>query len=305
MNKFNVILKKKESEKSKLEQKISTLSERASIHNFKSDYIGCKNCGSKLKISLVKGENCPLCENTLINANASFKLFELRKAVSDINQDIKSLNYLIYYESAFAEGKLVSLTDKKLIECLERLGLDLYPKEFTEIMSELAKRYNDSNEKINAYYATNPANNEIVVICRDFNHSKKYFSAWYDILTFKPNGSGKMELVNIKKLSGTTYSSFSIEGIEWNAKRNVYVIKASSYMAFEAYSKCDDKCVGVFEYYSSTNSLISHPFIFIDRISERDYGDPYEQSIKLGAFEYKVLKNKPSLEAAYKLSLSM
>lgn len=36
-----------------------------SIHNRKSTYIGCPECGSKLYLGYIKGEKCPLCNTDL------------------------------------------------------------------------------------------------------------------------------------------------------------------------------------------------------------------------------------------------
>jgi hypothetical protein len=36
-----------------------------SIHTLKADYIGCPNCGSRLRKDLLKGESCPLCRYDL------------------------------------------------------------------------------------------------------------------------------------------------------------------------------------------------------------------------------------------------
>lgn len=67
-----------------------------SIHTFKSVYIGCRCCGSKLKIDLVPGETCPLCSTDLRSPSIledlkalEDKFFNAKKEVATVALAIK------------------------------------------------------------------------------------------------------------------------------------------------------------------------------------------------------------------------
>lgn len=59
-----------------------------SIHSFKSEYVGCKNCGSKLKISLVKGEVCPLCRKDLRSSTTLETLARYKNKDTELNKKL-------------------------------------------------------------------------------------------------------------------------------------------------------------------------------------------------------------------------
>ena len=59
-----------------------------SIHNLKSEYIGCKQCGSKLKLKLIHGDICPLCYNDLRSKTTVQKLKEYSIAMNNIQEEI-------------------------------------------------------------------------------------------------------------------------------------------------------------------------------------------------------------------------
>ena len=61
-----------------------------SVHKQKSEFIGCRDCGSKLRNSRFKAERCPVCgsdlrSSTTLNRIASFdaRIEELFKKISD------------------------------------------------------------------------------------------------------------------------------------------------------------------------------------------------------------------------------
>ena len=68
-----------------LTENYSRVSKTSSIHNRKSEYIGCPNCGSSLKLSLVSGENCPLCKTDLRSATNRAKLESILGRINVLN----------------------------------------------------------------------------------------------------------------------------------------------------------------------------------------------------------------------------
>lgn len=67
-----------------------------SIHTFRSVYIGCRCCGSKLKIDLVPEEKCPLCSTDLRSPSIledlktlEGKCIKAKKEMANIAMNIK------------------------------------------------------------------------------------------------------------------------------------------------------------------------------------------------------------------------
>ena len=69
-------------------QKRDSYIEAHSIHKRTSKYIGCPECGSKLYLSYVRGEKCPLCHTDLRPATVIKKIrWYDTKAVESLKKD--------------------------------------------------------------------------------------------------------------------------------------------------------------------------------------------------------------------------
>lgn len=52
----------------------------------KSEYVGCKECGSKLKRSLLKQARCPLCGSSLLSNTMQSRINGAKKRLESINE---------------------------------------------------------------------------------------------------------------------------------------------------------------------------------------------------------------------------
>ena len=78
------------------------------IHTFKSQFIGCKECGSKLSISHMRGNSCPLCStdlrsettlNTIKSYEEKIKTLQKQELTERKKQASKSpLKWLVKFE---------------------------------------------------------------------------------------------------------------------------------------------------------------------------------------------------------------
>lgn len=76
----------------KLDEKIITYQNKHSIKNLQSEFIGCKNCNSRLARRLLISEDCPVCHNDLRNkttVETLRKYAEKRKKLSKELFDIR------------------------------------------------------------------------------------------------------------------------------------------------------------------------------------------------------------------------
>ena len=60
-----------------------------SVSSFKADYVGCPECGSKLKRALLKGESCPLCRAELRSKTTVDTLTRYENNILDLQKQIK------------------------------------------------------------------------------------------------------------------------------------------------------------------------------------------------------------------------
>lgn len=65
------------------------------INNFKSAYISCKTCNSKISIKYMKLDHksshcCPVCGASFINATLNKKISSLEEKISKLNEKIKN-----------------------------------------------------------------------------------------------------------------------------------------------------------------------------------------------------------------------
>lgn len=250
-----------------------------SIHNFKSEYIGCKNCGSKLKISLISGEQCPLCSNDLRNPDVSAHILDLNVKISALKKDIQVNEVMLYRLKEESTGHWS--VDKSLIQ------------------TELSKKISGY---LNIYYANLFAGAEacvvkdrIVVVSKDYVYDKTRTDRKYDIFVFDLDGNYRG-----KKLVAFTSpsSDLSIRCV-FGKGDNLY-IELSSYVKFDDYSKCDDECIGykIFSIIQNATgednvSLVeTTPFIFKKRTSERGYSNPYPQKYHFASGDHYVFDRK-------------
>lgn len=61
-----------------------------SISSFKVEYIGCPNCGSKLKRTLLRGERCPLCNTELRSKTTMETLERYENNIKDLMQKLRA-----------------------------------------------------------------------------------------------------------------------------------------------------------------------------------------------------------------------
>lgn len=59
-----------------------------SVSAAKAAYIGCPNCGSRLKKELLRSEHCPLCRTDLRSDATINKLNELQEKINELNMKI-------------------------------------------------------------------------------------------------------------------------------------------------------------------------------------------------------------------------
>ncbi len=61
-----------------------------SIASFKAEYVGCPECGSKLKRELLRGNSCPLCKAELRSKTTMDTLKRYDGNISDLQKEIKA-----------------------------------------------------------------------------------------------------------------------------------------------------------------------------------------------------------------------
>lgn len=94
---FKEIKIKKSKKQMELENKISELTKEFNKRNsipyattVKSEYIGCKSCGSKLASKYIQNTNkCPLCHNDLRSPTTLSSLGKLMAKISDNKKNLK------------------------------------------------------------------------------------------------------------------------------------------------------------------------------------------------------------------------
>lgn len=76
--------------------KLQTYSDAHAVSTFKAEFVGCPECGSKLKRELLKGNSCPLCNaelrgKTTIDTIERYKtnIRELRKEIKEENRKLE------------------------------------------------------------------------------------------------------------------------------------------------------------------------------------------------------------------------
>ena len=60
-----------------------------SVSSFKAEYIGCPNCGSKLKKSLLRTDSCPLCRTELRSKTTIETIQRYKENIKKLNTQIR------------------------------------------------------------------------------------------------------------------------------------------------------------------------------------------------------------------------
>ena len=60
------------------------------VSAFKAEYVGCPECGSKLKRTLLKGNSCPLCHTEMRSKTTMETLQRYDSNIKDLQQKIKA-----------------------------------------------------------------------------------------------------------------------------------------------------------------------------------------------------------------------
>ena len=71
------------------EDKLSAYEKAHSIKSFKSDYVGCKQCGSKLRISYMRNDICPVCRHDLRSETTLNTIKGYRTKINDLNKKLQ------------------------------------------------------------------------------------------------------------------------------------------------------------------------------------------------------------------------
>ena len=90
--------------KDKLEEAAEELKKTSSPYysssTVKSKFIGCKHCGSKLAVSYIKGNTCPLCGEDLRPESELKRVARLKDKVKKLKENIKTIenrNFELYW----------------------------------------------------------------------------------------------------------------------------------------------------------------------------------------------------------------
>lgn len=96
IEKLKTMLNEAEQRYGKYNFQLEKFNNEHSIHTFRSVYIGCRCCGSKLKIDLVPEEKCPLCSTDLRSPSIledlktlESKCIKAKKEIANIAMNIK------------------------------------------------------------------------------------------------------------------------------------------------------------------------------------------------------------------------
>lgn len=72
------------------QEKRVTYAQAHAVSAFKAEYIGCPECGSKLKRALLKGNSCPLCHTEMRSKTTMEALQRYDANIKDLQQKIKA-----------------------------------------------------------------------------------------------------------------------------------------------------------------------------------------------------------------------
>lgn len=244
----------------KMEQRLAKLIEQRiayeklhSIHEFKSDYIGCKKCGSKLKISYIYGESCPLCHNELRSQSTIDAISNYSKKISALSSAIKLEGDPVRRKGIGSEYEINVRDDEKdpVKDKIKEYLIGVYGDEFK--FSYGAK-----------------SENNILMISQDWIYSKTYTGAKYDAYLF--DEKGRILLTYKSFITGSSQSSFFVDDVDFDETNFRVYVRSHLHER----SKCDDeyKAVWLVDFDTHSIRLTKNPFVFTERWSEH-YGSIY------------------------------
>lgn len=72
------------------EEKYQVYSSKHSVQTFKSEFVGCKKCGSKLKRELLFSEFCPLCKTDLRSKTTVDTLQRYKAKIKQLTKELQA-----------------------------------------------------------------------------------------------------------------------------------------------------------------------------------------------------------------------
>lgn len=141
------------------------------------------------------------------------------------------------------------------------------------------------------------SDDRIVVITKDFNYENGHFTpAYYDLHIFK-NGQDPVTKKHV--LSGDAYNVFFIDEITNDSGEEIGV-KVRIHVN-PGLHKCDDEYIGYAEINNSGRCKY-HPFVFVERRSERDYGNPFAGEGSIDRWKSIVTQEEMTEDMAFEYS---
>lgn len=89
LRKRSALLKSLESRLEKEESKLADYTKKSSIKNRKSESVTCTYCKSKLTISFLSANLCPVCQTSLLSKTTLDTISRYKKNISDLNRQIQ------------------------------------------------------------------------------------------------------------------------------------------------------------------------------------------------------------------------
>lgn len=87
----SVALEKAKARRSECYEKYASLSKAFHFADTKSEYIGCKNCGSKISHKYLRGNYCPVCHNDLRPQSTLDRIKSLKTSFEKACDDVKAI----------------------------------------------------------------------------------------------------------------------------------------------------------------------------------------------------------------------
>ena len=72
-----------------LQQEYEVASSKVVAADFKSDFVGCKHCGSKINREYIRSNACPVCRGDMRSDTTQKRLENMRAKVNRLSNDIK------------------------------------------------------------------------------------------------------------------------------------------------------------------------------------------------------------------------
>lgn len=87
--KYSKTLTDKEKQLQKAKQDYYSLDHKIHYADCKSEYIGCKHCGSKLARKYIKSNHCPLCNKDIRPESTLARLSNMKAKITKLEEDYK------------------------------------------------------------------------------------------------------------------------------------------------------------------------------------------------------------------------